>query len=142
MYIANHLKLQEFACKCSRCQHKVGAAHVQLLKSWEYLRETLNEPIRVSSGFRCTYHNWNIGGVANSQHLIGKAMDLLLPVDDTFANDLFILLLEAGFKGIGRSKNFIHADVRDDYSFWMYDYMGRHNDELAYRLWRKWQTDA
>ena len=30
----------------------------------------------VSSGLRCPQHNANVGGVSNSRHLIGKAIDL------------------------------------------------------------------
>lgn len=30
----------------------------------------------ISSGLRCVRHNENVGGVANSRHLVGKAIDL------------------------------------------------------------------
>lgn len=30
----------------------------------------------VSSGLRCNQHNRNVGGVSDSRHLIGKALDL------------------------------------------------------------------
>lgn len=39
-------------------------------------REKLGKPITVNSGFRCTKHNAGVGGVANSQHLRGEAVDL------------------------------------------------------------------
>ena len=32
-------------------------------------------PYTVSSGYRCAKHNKDVGGVANSRHTIGKAMD-------------------------------------------------------------------
>ena len=39
-------------------------------------REKLGKPITVNSGFRCTKHNAAVGGVANSKHLRGEAVDL------------------------------------------------------------------
>lgn len=30
----------------------------------------------VSSGLRCSQHNTDVGGVSNSRHLVGKAIDL------------------------------------------------------------------
>jgi uncharacterized protein YcbK (DUF882 family) len=36
----------------------------------------LGNPITVNSGYRCPELNKAIGGVANSQHLIGQAADI------------------------------------------------------------------
>ena len=42
----------------------------------EPARERLGKPIVVNSGFRCPVHNAAVGGVANSQHMMGEAADL------------------------------------------------------------------
>ena len=39
-------------------------------------RAELNGAGFVSSGLRCTQHNANVGGVSDSRHLTGKAVDL------------------------------------------------------------------
>ena len=39
-------------------------------------RSELNGACFISSGLRCTQHNANVGGVSNSRHLFGKAIDL------------------------------------------------------------------
>jgi hypothetical protein len=39
------------------------------------MRDGLNEPIVISSGFRCPKLNAAVGGVSNSQHLKGEAAD-------------------------------------------------------------------
>ena len=39
-------------------------------------RERLGMPITVNSGFRCAVHNKAVGGVANSQHMRGEAVDV------------------------------------------------------------------
>ena len=47
----------------------------------EPLREAMNEPIPISSGFRCEQLNRAVGGVANSQHIKGQAADLCIGGD-------------------------------------------------------------
>ena len=42
----------------------------------EPVRERLGKPIVVNSGFRCPIHNAAVGGVANSQHMKGEAVDI------------------------------------------------------------------
>ena len=47
----------------------------------EPLREAMNEPIRISSGYRCERLNRAVGGVSNSQHTKGQAADLCIDGD-------------------------------------------------------------
>lgn len=42
----------------------------------EPARERLGKPIVVNSGFRCPVHNAAVGGVTNSQHMKGEAVDI------------------------------------------------------------------
>lgn len=48
------------------------------------LREWYGKPIYVNSGYRCPLLNKAVGGVANSQHLSGEAVDI--DVNDTKEN--------------------------------------------------------
>ena len=43
------------------------------------VREALGVPIYNTSGVRCQGHNRAVGGVENSLHLIGKAVDFYAP---------------------------------------------------------------
>lgn len=43
------------------------------------LRNYLCVPVIVTSGFRCATLNKKIGGSANSQHLVGQAVDITVP---------------------------------------------------------------
>lgn len=45
------------------------------------LREAMNEPIKIGSGFRCQALNKAVGGVSNSQHMTGQAADLCIDGD-------------------------------------------------------------
>jgi hypothetical protein len=47
----------------------------------EPLREVMDEPIKIGSGFRCQKLNKAVGGVYNSQHLKGQAVDLCIDGD-------------------------------------------------------------
>ena len=47
----------------------------------EPLRVAMNEPITISSGYRCEKLNKAVGGVYNSQHMKGQAADLFIDGD-------------------------------------------------------------
>lgn len=47
----------------------------------EPLRVAMGEPIKIGSGFRCEALNRAVGGVRNSQHLKGQAVDLCIDGD-------------------------------------------------------------
>lgn len=67
-----YFRKAEFACKCG-----CGADEMEekLIKTADKVREYFGNPIVVSSGRRCTTHNARAGGVSDSRHLRGKAMD-------------------------------------------------------------------
>lgn len=45
------------------------------------LRDAMQEPIKIGSGYRCTNLNHAVGGVSNSQHIKGQAADLCIDGD-------------------------------------------------------------
>ena len=45
------------------------------------LRDAMNEPIKIGSGYRCSRLNQAVGGVSNSQHVKGQAADLCIDGD-------------------------------------------------------------
>ena len=47
----------------------------------EPLRMAMGHPIKIGSGFRCKALNKAVGGVSNSQHLTGQAVDLCIDGD-------------------------------------------------------------
>lgn len=66
---------QEFACKCGKCGGFPAQLEEKLVRTADRLRRDFGAAVIVSSGVRCPAHNANVGGVANSRHLTGKAMD-------------------------------------------------------------------
>lgn len=68
---------KEFACKCGRyCDGYPAEMARGIVELADRAREELNGVGFVSSGLRCSRHNANVGGVAGSRHLTGKAVDL------------------------------------------------------------------
>lgn len=43
------------------------------------LREAVNRPVRITSGFRCHPLNKLVGGAQSSQHTMGEAADIKIP---------------------------------------------------------------
>lgn len=72
-----HFDKSEFACKCGGkyCKGYPVEPQLKLIRVADAIREKADKPAIVTSGIRCTRHNANVGGVSNSRHLSGKAMD-------------------------------------------------------------------
>jgi len=83
-----------------------------LLTRLDHLRNIINRPIYINSGYRCKEENQRVGGVPGSYHLLGMAVDI--QVKDILLSDLLIYAQEIGFNGIGNyeKKNFLHLDIR------------------------------
>jgi hypothetical protein len=50
--------------------------HPKLLAKLVELRNILERPVYITSGYRCPRYNQKIGGVVNSYHCIGLAADI------------------------------------------------------------------
>ncbi len=106
--IAPHFNLSEFACPyCKRIMLRP-----LLLEKLEKLRKIIEKPIHITSGYRCSRYNHQIGGVTNSYHCIGLAADI--KVKDINLITLLEICENIDFTGIGfyEKKNFLHLDVR------------------------------
>lgn len=69
----------EFACKCGAyCDGYPAQMDRTLVQIADRVREHFGAAAVVSSGLRCVRHNANVGGVSNSRHLAGKAMDFCI----------------------------------------------------------------
>ena len=68
---------KEFACKCGRyCNGYPAQMQRKVVELVDRARAELKGVGFVSSGSRCRQHNANVGGVSDSRHLLGKAIDL------------------------------------------------------------------
>ena len=95
-----------------------------LADNLQVLRDFLGEPIRINSAYRSPAHNKAIGGVKNSQHVLGKAADI--KVKDIETKDLYLiiesLIIDGQMTdgGLGLYDTFVHYDIRGSKSRWDY----------------------
>lgn len=70
----------EFRCNCGGkyCDGFPAEPHPVLVSVADRVREHFGAKAFVSSGVRCEQHNANVGGVSNSRHKYGKAMDFCI----------------------------------------------------------------
>lgn len=77
------------------------------------IRELLNVPISVNSGYRCKAYNKRIGGAMFSQHVKGTALDLNVKFLGTWALKIFNAAKTiGGIGGVGIYDTFCHIDTR------------------------------
>jgi len=108
--LSKHFSRSEFACKCNCGFDTVDA---QLLDVLVELREEVG-PITINSACRCPAHNVYVGGSAKSQHVMGRAADIVsanLP-----PGELYTLLVKKveGRYGLGTYDSFTHIDTRSN----------------------------
>ena len=65
----------EFRCPCASCGGFPAEPAEKLVRLADQVREHFGAPVLPSSGVRCPEHNKEVGGVWNSYHLAGKALD-------------------------------------------------------------------
>ena len=82
---------------------------VDFLNKLAQARKIAAVGFKITSGYRSPAHNEKVGGVPNSSHTLGHAVDIYAP---TSRQKYLIInsLLQAGFNRIGVAKNFIHVD--------------------------------
>jgi len=75
-----HFSREEFRCKCGgkHCAGFPAEPDKTLVALADDIRADFGAPAILSSGVRCKQHNANCGGVQNSRHLSGKAMDFMV----------------------------------------------------------------
>ena len=73
-----YFKKSEFACKCGGryCNGYPAEMQEAVVKIADAARAHFGKPAHVISGLRCQQWNAHEGGVANSQHMCGEAIDL------------------------------------------------------------------
>ena len=72
---------EEFRCKCGGkyCSGFPAEPQEGMVRALDAVRAHFGKAIIPSSGVRCPTHNANVGGVSNSRHLSGKAVDFSVP---------------------------------------------------------------
>lgn len=107
--LSDNFSSSEFICRCkhSNCNHSF--LYKKSLDSSQLLRRYLNVGLSVTNGHRCQLHNTDVGGVDDSYHMKGHAVDFVVPEHMTIgyfaeaARMFFDVVIEY------KEKGFIHA---------------------------------
>jgi uncharacterized protein YcbK (DUF882 family) len=95
---------KEFACPC--CGGLPTEGFMNLIDKTRAMAQT---PFVITSGFRCQKHNERVGGVKDSAHTKGVAVDIKVGASQARYR-VIRGAIAAGFTRIGIAKTFIHID--------------------------------
>ena len=120
---AIYFNREEFRCKGISCgsdgtncgQDTVDAELVRILDD---LRAYFDKPIIVTSGNRCEEWNRTIGGSKNSQHVLGRAADIVVQGIDSLIVYNYLDKKYSDAFGFGTYNEFTHVDSRGTKARW------------------------
>lgn len=121
-----NFKKHEFDCSCGCEMPLTVELNVQrLAEELQYIRNYIQRPITINSGYRCeSYNNTIPGSSSRSQHVLGKAADIV--VSGMNSTQVFEQLDELQHKGkihtggMGLYDTFVHYDIRGYRKRWNY----------------------
>ena len=121
--MTEHFSREEFRSNDGAYFPKEVQDNLQILaEQLEVLREHFQKPIKINSGYRSPAWNTKIGGAEKSQHLLGKAADVVIDgVSPDEVADAIEFLIEGKMMkqgGLGRYVDFTHYDIRGKKSRW------------------------
>ena len=121
--LTKNFSLQEFNSKCGRdIPNEILPNIIELAKNLQVLRDEVNKPISITSGYRSPEHNAKVKGAKNSQHIKGTAADI--KVKEMTPKEVALVieeLIEQGKikeGGIGIYRTWVHYDIRGKKARW------------------------
>jgi uncharacterized protein YcbK (DUF882 family) len=113
--VSKNFKVKEFACTDGTDPIFIDAELVEVLQK---IRDHFGKAVKINSAYRTPPRNKAVGGEAYSQHLYGKAADILVSgiTPKKVAEYAEKLMPKKG--GIGIYKTFTHVDVRSTRARW------------------------
>ena len=117
MKITENFSLHEFRCRDGSDVPEEYMENVrELCENLQVLRDYIQKPITVISGYRSPTYNRKIDGARRSQHLLAKAGDLIVKgmTPGEVKEAIVHLIKEGKMKkgGVGLYTYFTHYDVR------------------------------
>lgn len=100
----------EFRCSCGRCGGFPAEPAEKLVRLADQVREHFGAPALPSSGVRCPEHNKEVGGVWNSYHLAGKALDFRVQGRSAAEVLAFVRTLPVHY-AYAIDERYVHMDV-------------------------------
>ena len=134
LQLSPHFRLAEFASKDGSDKVLVDDDLVSLL---EQIREAAGGAVTINSAYRSPAHNAAVGGVRSSQHLYGRAADVVVEG----ASPLLVGQIAEYYLdrrgGIGVYQTFTHVDTRAIRSRWDQ----RSGKQIVVGGWNGWEAE-
>lgn len=120
--LTKNFNLKEFHCQAVGCC-KETLVDEKLVEYVQKIRDHFNKPVTISSGYRCSKHNAEVGGASNSRHAKGQAADII--VEGVAPSEVAKYAESLGIKGIGlyetaKDGHFVHIDTRTTNKYFWY----------------------
>lgn len=115
---SDHLSWVELACKDGTPypdEFRTDGRAFRLATVFEGIRVIWNKPLVINSAYRTPEWNQKIGGARNSQHVLGRALDIQPPTGVSLREFYNVIRQSAdmlGIHGLGLYKTFVHVDIR------------------------------
>jgi len=121
--LTKDFNVSEFACKDGTSVPAKLLDNVNsLAKNLQQLRDKVGKAIKINSAYRTVTHNKAIGGEVNSQHLLGRAADIVVSgmTPSNVKKQIEELIKEKKMLegGIGLYNSFVHYDIRGTRARW------------------------
>lgn len=116
---------EEFDCN-DGSEMPINVYHniVKVANQLQSLRDYICKPIQVNSAWRSEEYNASIGGVKNSQHIMGRAADIVIkgmtPIEVSKIIEELISKGDMLQGGLGIYSSFVHYDIRGTKARWDY----------------------
>lgn len=125
MKLTANFSRSEFECSDgSEMPLEVFNNVIKVAENLEVLRAHFNTPVNINSAYRSPVYNRSVGGAVNSQHLSGKAADVVMDgIPPNEVADAIEFLIDCGLMqegGLGRYDTFTHYDIRGTKARWDY----------------------
>ena len=109
--LTENFSREEFQCQCG-CG--LGEISMDLVRRLQEVRDALGEPMKITSGIRCGFHNANVKGAAGSSHVPdsnGIACAVDIGCDNSVYRQKLLKAIMPIMDRVGIAKTFIHCDV-------------------------------
>lgn len=108
-----NFRREEFACKCGGrfCDGFPVQPEEKLVRAIQKVRNHFGVAVTISSGVRCEKHNQAVGGVSNSRHLGGKAVDFCVRGFSAVLVLDYVKSLPEIRYSYAIDSNFVHMDI-------------------------------